>query len=341
MQGEVEAHAGPDLPGKDWQTAGAAMQPLATAGGRTLVLSEPSPRVHVAVSAAPPPVPRDQWTAAGGDLTILSGGVGPAGHGAARRCGRLESGGGERRTLRATVDGAPAIVALAADGDVIGAAAQAAPILPLSIGQLIQLAAPLLLGGTAILLLLRHSMAQTKAGLALDESERRFRLAVEAARCGIWEWDLRDDRMFMSDVTGAMLGWGGGGRRRDRARCWTASPPNTATGCARPWAPPRPTAPSTSPSACPTRPAAPVWIDARGQAFGEPRTATATPASSAWRWTSPRSALAQARAQAAETRLRDAIESVSEAFVLWDRAGPAADVQQELPHASSAWSRAC
>eukprot|EP01035_Chromulina_nebulosa_P048383 gene48383-65641_t len=31
--------------------------------------------------------------------------------------------------------------------------------------------------------------------------------------------------------------------------------------------------------------------------------------------------LAQARAQAAENRLRDAIESVSEAFVLWDRAG--------------------
>ncbi len=29
--------------------------------------------------------------------------------------------------------------------------------------------------------------------------------------------------------------------------------------------------------------------------------------------------MAQARAQAAENRLRDAIESVSEAFVLWDR----------------------
>ena len=32
-------------------------------------------------------------------------------------------------------------------------------------------------------------------------------------------------------------------------------------------------------------------------------------------------ALAQARAQSAESRLRDAIESTSEAFVLWDRNG--------------------
>ena len=51
--------------------------------------------------------------------------------------------------------------------------------------------------------------------------------------------------------------------------------------------------------------------------------------------------IAQARAQAAETRLRDAIDSVSEAFVLWDRHGPAGDVQPELPRASSAWSRGC
>src|SRR3712207_8547126 len=43
------------------------------------------------------------------------------------------------------------------------------------------------------------------------ESERRFRLAVEGARCGIWEWDLEKDEVFLSDMTGVMLGWGGGG----------------------------------------------------------------------------------------------------------------------------------
>jgi PAS domain-containing protein len=43
------------------------------------------------------------------------------------------------------------------------------------------------------------------------DSEQRFRLAVEAARCGIWEWELGADQVFMSDVTGAMFGWGGGG----------------------------------------------------------------------------------------------------------------------------------
>jgi two-component system cell cycle sensor histidine kinase PleC len=64
----------------------------------------------------------------------------------------------------------------------------------------------------------------------------------------------------------------------------------------------------------------PVWIDARGQAFGKsPEGGYSRIIGVALDVTEER--LAQARAQAAETRLRDAIESVSEAFVLWDRGG--------------------
>lgn len=29
------------------------------------------------------------------------------------------------------------------------------------------------------------------------DSEQRFRMAVEAARCGIWEWDLASDEVFL------------------------------------------------------------------------------------------------------------------------------------------------
>src|SRR5438128_3109308 len=64
----------------------------------------------------------------------------------------------------------------------------------------------------------------------------------------------------------------------------------------------------------------PVWIDARGQGFGlSPEGGYARIIGVALDVTEER--LAQARAQSAESRLRDAIESVSEAFVLWDRHG--------------------
>jgi two-component system cell cycle sensor histidine kinase PleC len=63
-----------------------------------------------------------------------------------------------------------------------------------------------------------------------------------------------------------------------------------------------------------------AWINCRGQAYGAAASAGYdTVIGVALDVTEER--MAQARAQAAETRLRDAIESVSEAFVLWDRSG--------------------
>src|SRR5690606_40982971 len=60
----------------------------------------------------------------------------------------------------------------------------------------------------------------------------------------------------------------------------------------------------------------PTWIDARGQAFGRAADGRyARIIGVALDVTEER--MAQARAQAAETRLRDAIESDFEAFVLW------------------------
>ena len=180
---------------------------------------------------------------------------------------------------------------------------------------LIPLGAAFVLG--SILLFQGRRVADVEQ--AFLDSEQRFRLAVEAARCGIWEWDLTDDKMFMSDVTGAIFGWGGGGvvngaqvidrvdpDHRDRLREALATAatyggfdvsfrvPNTQGGRA-------------------------VWIDARGQAFGEHAGGYTRIIGVALDVTEERSA--QTRAQAAESRLRDAIESVSEAFALWDKHG--------------------
>ncbi|HEY9217801.1 MAG TPA: ATP-binding protein, partial [Phenylobacterium sp.] len=170
------------------------------------------------------------------------------------------------------------------------------------------------------ILLLRQLRKSEDAQKVVVESEQRFRLAVEAARCGIWEWDIASDKMYMSDVTGAIFGWGGGGlvdgadviervspEHRDRLRnaLTTAAVYGAFDVSFRVPGP---------------QGGRPIWIDARGQAFGQSdNDSYARIIGVALDVTEER--MAQARAQAAENRLRDAIESVSEAFVLWDRHG--------------------
>ncbi|RAK56272.1 hypothetical protein DJ017_08185 [Phenylobacterium soli] len=158
-----------------------------------------------------------------------------------------------------------------------------------------------------------------RAHAASTDSEQRFRLAVEAARCGIWEWDLINDRFFMSDVTAALFGWRGG--EVDGQQVLDRVSPGHRDGLRDALA----TAAIYGgfdvsfrvPSLIGGRP---VWIDARGQGFGQaPEGGYARIIGVALDVTEER--LAQARAQSAETRLRDAIESVSEAFVLWDKHG--------------------
>jgi two-component system cell cycle sensor histidine kinase PleC len=152
-----------------------------------------------------------------------------------------------------------------------------------------------------------------------SDSEQRFRMAVEAARCGIWEWDLATDKIFMSEVTASLFGWRPGevegqqvlervaaGHRDDmREALSTAAIYGDFDVSFR---------------VPPLAGARPVWIDFRGRGFGDaPEGGFARIIGVALDVTEER--LAQARAQSAESRLRDAIESTSEAFVLWDRNG--------------------
>ena len=165
---------------------------------------------------------------------------------------------------------------------------------------------------------MRQTRKASEAGVAQADSERTFRLAVEAARCGVWEWRLDDDEMHMSDVTGAMLGWGGGGVARgaevigriatehqERVRqalrgaaqfggfdvSFRVQKPGDQTS----------------------------WIDARGQGFEPGPNGFGVIIGVALDVTDERNA--ELRAQQAERRLSDAIDSVSEAFVLWSRHG--------------------
>ncbi|MBO9561008.1 MAG: PAS-domain containing protein [Caulobacter sp.] len=224
------------------------------------------------------------------------------------------------------VDGQALDVAIQplAQGDLLAAAA-AKPRTVANIDRQVMegafsLLAPLAVGIALALMLMLQSRRVETAQQEFVDSEQRFRLAVEAARCGIWEWELSGDQVFMSDVTGAMFGWGGGGvapgqdllervsvDHRDKVRQALA---NAATYGA-----------FDVSFRVPSRDGGrAIWVDARGQGFGKPgEDGYSRIIGVALDVTEER--LAQARAQAAENRLRDAIESVSEAFVLWDRQG--------------------
>lgn len=181
------------------------------------------------------------------------------------------------------------------------------------------LAAPLLLGLAVLGLVLIQKHRQAQASRMWADGERRFRVAVEGAKCGVWEWDMEAGEVTVSDYMAGLLGLGRGGvhpahevlavihpRYRetvthalDQASAYgafeVAFPVKGQDGRAR-------------------------WIDARGQSRG-PRGEDGFDAILGIALDVTEERRAKAQAQAAEGRLRDGIESVSDAFVLFDRVG--------------------
>ncbi|MFN3814668.1 ATP-binding protein [Brevundimonas sp.] len=178
---------------------------------------------------------------------------------------------------------------------------------------------PLGLGlGLGALVLFQERRARRAARVWAD-TERRFHTAVEAARCGVWEWNLDRDEVVLSDVMAGMLGFGRGGvlaadqiieriNPRHREAVEHALLQAQAYGeveiAFRVDAPDQP----------------PMWMELRGQAPRQ-RGQDGYDHLMGVALDITESRRAKAQAQAAENRLRDAIESVSDAFVLFDRYG--------------------
>ncbi|MFC5346018.1 ATP-binding protein [Brevundimonas staleyi] len=195
--------------------------------------------------------------------------------------------------------------------DVSGAAAV--------ISDLWLLIAPLGLGVLVLGLALLQRWRQSRASRAWAETEHRFRVAVEAARCGVWEWDLNEGEVTVSDFMAELLGLPQGGPVPAEAVMEKIAPRyrelvehalrQAATFGAFE---------VTFPVPIPTGGAR--WIDARGQARGSRgEEGFSMILGVALDITEARRAKAQA--QSAENRLRDGIESVSDAFVLFDKHG--------------------
>ncbi|WP_370545395.1 ATP-binding protein [Caulobacter sp. 17J80-11] len=177
----------------------------------------------------------------------------------------------------------------------------------------------LAIGGALTLLVWAVARRAGADRRAFADTERRYRTAVEAARCGVWEWDLRADEVYVSEVLAVILGWRTGGVVKGDALLDKVAPDH------------RPRVLHALKSAAaygafdvtfraPGVDGRSTWIEARGQAVGErDEDGYSRIVGVALDVTEERSA--QSRARAAEARLRDAVESASEAFVLWNRQG--------------------
>ena len=64
-------------------------------------------------------------------------------------------------------------------------------------------------GGTGGIVIFSEDITARKlAEAALKKGEERLRLALDAAKAGAWEWDLRTNRNFWSDELWALYGSG-------------------------------------------------------------------------------------------------------------------------------------
>jgi two-component system cell cycle sensor histidine kinase PleC len=179
------------------------------------------------------------------------------------------------------------------------------------------LIAPLGLGALVLGLAVLQRLQQVRATRVWAESEHRFRVAVEAARCGVWEWNLDSETVEISDYMAALVGLPAGGSFGSQAVMDRIHPQyRDLVEHALRQAATLGAFEVTFP--VPVDSGGIRWIDARGQARGdrgengfEIILGVAMDITEARR--------AKAQAQSAENRLRDGIESVSDAFVLFDK----------------------
>ena len=181
------------------------------------------------------------------------------------------------------------------------------------------LAGPLLVVVLFLAIIALQNWRQARAGRRWADTERRFRVAVEAARCGVWEWDLARGEVVLSDYMALLLEVEPGAVLTTQALIERVHPRYRETLVnALDVAMAHGAFDVTFP--VPLKGGGVRWIDARGQSR-QPRREGGYVSLMGVALDITEARRAKAQAQAAENRLRDGIESVSDAFVLFDRQG--------------------
>jgi two-component system cell cycle sensor histidine kinase PleC len=167
------------------------------------------------------------------------------------------------------------------------------------------------MGLSALVFMQMGRLRSTRQQLA--DNEQRFRFAIEGARCGVWDWNPDADTVFVTDSLARILGLG------DAMQC-------TGTEFLKLFSRSDREKLRTAMRGAPTggevdlevlAASAPVWLQMRGGILNEAGDATKARIVGVAIDVTDRKG-AQARVVAAETRLRAALESMTESFVLWD-----------------------
>tara|TARA_R110000824_G_scaffold366730_2_gene555625 strand:+ start:157562 stop:159634 length:2073 start_codon:yes stop_codon:yes gene_type:complete len=166
-------------------------------------------------------------------------------------------------------------------------------------------------------MLVRLRERKVEAEAALVENQLRFDMAFAGARCGIWDWDLTANRVYWSSAMFDMLGLRQPSKRLSPSEIKQLAHPEDVgaiddiIGAAS-------RSSRSYDTAFRLRHAdgSWVWVRAKGQVWGGGRIAGERLVGITIDITEQK--LAEARETDANDRLRDAIESIGEAFALWD-----------------------
>jgi two-component system cell cycle sensor histidine kinase PleC len=166
-------------------------------------------------------------------------------------------------------------------------------------------------------MLVRLRERNARAEAALVENQLRFDMAFAGARCGIWDWDLTANRVYWSSAMFDMLGLRQPSKRLSPSEIKQLAHPDDVNaiddiiGAAS-------RASRSYDTAFRLRhvDGSYVWVRAKGQVWGGGRIAGERLVGITIDITEQK--LAEAREHDANDRLRDAIESIGEAFALWD-----------------------
>lgn len=169
-------------------------------------------------------------------------------------------------------------------------------------------------------MLVRLRESKIDAEAALVENQHRFDMAFAGARCGIWDWDIAENRVYWSSAMFDMVGLKQPSKRLSPNEIKAMAHPEDTDAIDE-----IVNAVSRASRSYDTNfrlrhaDGSWIWMHAKGQVWSGGRAAGDRLVGITIDITEQK--LAEERVSEANERLRDAIESVGEAFVLWDAEG--------------------
>ena len=169
-------------------------------------------------------------------------------------------------------------------------------------------------------MLVRLRESKIDAEAALVENQHRFDMAFAGARCGIWDWDIAENRVYWSSAMFDMVGLKQPSKRLSPNEIKAMAHPDDTDAIDE-----IVNAVSRASRSYDTNfrlrhaDGSWIWMHAKGQVWSGGRAAGDRLVGITIDITEQK--LAEERVSEANERLRDAIESVGEAFVLWDAEG--------------------